>query len=195
MAGPRLELTWWQWPWAVTTTTSCNPDSCSVWWGSGGSVGQAGFPGILFHSNNLQVCPCHTPNFNLAVTDDLLLKCLVIKENPCWFINDPHYTLTGKVSWVTNNFLPQTLWPRIGFPCRVHLIRTHLLMNYMDLGLDRPFPRVFPDPQAPIKFVTAQGFSNFLSQDPIIRKNTFISLMWVIGRDIYQIRCLNEETI
>ena len=50
---------------------------------AGGSVGQAGFHGMPFHSNNLQVCRSHTPNFNLTVTGDLLLKRLVIKENPC----------------------------------------------------------------------------------------------------------------
>ena len=129
---------------------------------AGGSVGQAGFHGILFHSNNLPVCRSHTPNFNLAVTDDLLLKCLVIKENPCWFINDPRYMLTCKVSWLTNNFLSKTLWPRTAFPGRVHFDQNIPFNELYGFGF-RPFPRLFPEPQVPIKFVTAQRFSNFLA--------------------------------
>lgn len=67
-AGAHVAL----WLWAISKTAPANPGA------HGGSLGHTGFPGFLFHSNNLPVCGSHTPNFNLSVTDDLLLKCLVI---------------------------------------------------------------------------------------------------------------------
>ena len=138
---------------------------------AGGSVGQAGFHGMPFHSNNLQVCQSHTPNFNLTVTGDLLLKRLVIKENPCWFINDPHYMLTRKVSWVTNNFLSKTLWPQAS-QVRFTLIRTYLLMNWMDLGLYH-----FQDSSQIHRFLLSisqhSDSQTFWSQD------SFTSFIWV----------------
>lgn len=48
---------------------------------AGVSLGRGGFPSTRFHLNNLQVGGSHAPNFTLPVTDDLLLKCLVVNEN------------------------------------------------------------------------------------------------------------------
>lgn len=48
-----------------------------------------------------------------------------------------------------------------GFPGQVHFDQ-NIPFNELDGFGFRPFPRLFPDPQVPIKYITAQRFSNFL---------------------------------
>lgn len=61
--------------------------SLRTWAWASGSSGQAGFHGVLFHSDNLQMCQSDTPNVNPSAVNDLLLNHLTIKLTRGLFIH------------------------------------------------------------------------------------------------------------
>lgn len=148
-------------------------------------------PGILFHSNNLQVCGSHTPNFNLSVMGDLLLKCLAINWSGVLVASlTIHYTLTSRVCWVTDNLLSQALLPQMGFPWRVCFHQStplNTLNEWMAMSLDGTFTRVSQRYWSVSSLAQGSCSQSTWSQEPFARKGSTVG--------IYQIRHLNEQLI
>ena len=135
------------------------------------AVWSSWLPSILFHSNNLQVCGSHTPNFNLSVMGDLLLKCLAINWSGILVASlTIHYTLTSRVCWVTDNFLSQALLPQMYFPWRVFFHQNTLNECY---EFRRNIYKSFPKALACIEFGTGQLFSKHLVSGTLCKEGFY----------------------